>query len=110
MNRGRRPSVALHEAALRFSQDGSRVLPVAGSNTGVNAVVVGPGNVRLVRIRSPRNVISDPDEVAYAYREEIALLREIPAPGCVEKVLMLFQSNGALLMFRILPHGIEAVP
>ncbi|MEN6611626.1 MAG: hypothetical protein ABFC24_12355 [Methanoregulaceae archaeon] len=109
MNRGRRPSVALYAAALHGSQDGSRILQVGvGSKTGVNLVAVGTGSVRLVRIRSPRNIIPDPEQVAITYHREIAFLRDIPAPGCVEKVLALFESDGTLRSFRILPGSIEA--
>lgn len=107
MSRGRIPGVAIHEAARVCSQDGSRVLLIGGDHESADLVVLGNKKVKLVRVRRPHNVLTDPGDVAAQYSREIAELRKIPAPGMVEKVLMLREPDGSWFRFWIFPDSLE---
>ena len=109
MSRGRIPGLAIHEAAQVCSQDGSRALPIGGDHEFADLVVLGAGKVQLVRVRRPHNVLTDPEDVAAQYSREIADLRKIPAPGMVEKVLMLREPDGSWLRFWVFPDSLEVI-
>lgn len=109
MSRGRRPAVAVSEAADHCSRNGLHVLPISGIRKGADLIVIGVNKIRLLRVRNPHRIISDPADAAFHYGREIAELRELPFSDVLEKELMLLGPDGNWHTFRILPDTVERI-
>lgn len=109
MSRGRRPEAAVREAAGRCSKEGSHVFSISGIRKAADLMVISAGKIRLVRVRHPRKIISDPKDAAFLYDREIADLRAFPVSDSLELELMLLEPDRSWHTFRVLPDTVEMI-
>jgi hypothetical protein len=109
MTRGRLPKKGLEDAILVAKARGT-VMPFLQNRESIcDFMILGNGNLVVVRVRKARCIRGTREEIEKEFREPIKGLMYFPSSGLIFKELWIYSRYGIWRFFRIEDTGIVEI-
>ncbi|MEN6444322.1 MAG: hypothetical protein WC391_08155 [Methanoregula sp.] len=109
MTRGRRPLIALREAADIAARRGKVLLMPARRNAYFDLIICTEQQTAFVRVKRIVTHYDDPQEIMQCCKREISPIRTVPVTGIVARELWLRSPRGVWQFFLIQPDTINGI-